>query len=174
MNFKIFFITILSAIISFSSTNADDKIVYVDMDLLLNSSSAGKNITSSLSKNHKKRISELKLIEEELKKDEVEIIQQKNILSKEEFDKKILALRDKASKYQKQRNESNDTFNKKRNAATSQLIKIIRKIIGNHAIKNDISIIIQKRNIIMGKSELDITSDILKVLNDQHKTLKIE
>ena len=174
MKLKFFFIALLYLLSNFTPLIAETKIVYVDMAYLINKSSAGLNISSQLTKNHKKQTSELKTIEEELKKDEVEIIQQKNIISKEDFEKKISALRDKASKYQKLRKESNNKFNKKRNQATTQLIKIIQKIIAEYAENNDISIIVQKKNIVIGKSNLDITPIILKTLNNDFKTLKIK
>ena len=54
----------------------------------MNNSIAGKSITSQLENNHKKNISKFKKIEDELKKNEAEIISQKNVISKEEFEKK--------------------------------------------------------------------------------------
>ena len=54
----------------------------------MRSSNAGKSITSQLENNHKKNISKFKKIEEELKKEESEIISQKNVLTNEEFEKK--------------------------------------------------------------------------------------
>ena len=54
----------------------------------MNNSIAGKSITSQLENNHKKNISKFKNIEEELKKKEAEIISRKNVITKEEFEKK--------------------------------------------------------------------------------------
>ena len=58
---------ILIILIFFNITNlyATEKFVYVDMEFLVNSSEAGKNITSKISKMHKKELEELKKIEEE-------------------------------------------------------------------------------------------------------------
>jgi len=49
------------------------------MDLLMNSSEAGKSITSQLTAIHKKTTAKLKKIEEELQKEESDLIKQKNI-----------------------------------------------------------------------------------------------
>jgi len=157
----------------FGHLNAQEKISYVDMEQLMNTSEAGKSITSQLTSLHKKTISELKIIEDQLKEDEAEIMKQKNVISQDEFDKKISILRSKAQEYQKKRAEANDSLNKKRLDAMSNLVNIIQPILAEYANKNSISIIFQKKNIIIGKTELDVTLDILKILNKSHKKISI-
>ena len=140
----------------------------------MNSSEAGKSITSQLTTIHKKTMTELQKIEEELKKEESELIKQKNVISNEEFEKKLSTLRNKASDYQKQRKKFNDSINKKRLDATSKLVSLIQPILAEYANNNSISIIFQKKNIIIGKTELDITEDVLKILNRNHKKIVID
>ena len=118
-------------------------------------------------------MAELKIIEEELKKEESDLIKQKNVISNEEFEKKLSLLRNKASDYQKQRKKFNDSINKKRLDATSELVSLIQPILAEYANNNSISIIFQKKNIIIGKTELDITEDVLKILNENHKKIVI-
>ncbi len=157
----------------FNNVSAQEKMSYVDMERLMNSSEAGKSITSQLTSLHKKTISDLKLIEDQLKKDESEIMKQKNVISQDEFEKKISVLRNKAQEYQKKRAQANDSLNKKRLNAMSNLVNIIQPILAEYADKNSISIIFQKKNIIIGKTELDITSEILEILNKSHKKIAI-
>ena len=169
--YNLVFITIF--FLNFNLLKANELISYVDMDLLMNSSEAGKSIASQLTTIHKKTTAELKKIEEELKKEESDLIKQKNVISNEEFEKKLSLLRNKASDYQKQRKKFNDSINKKRLDATSELISLIQPILAEYANNNSISIIFQKKNIIIGKTELDITEDILKILNENHKKIAI-
>ena len=169
--YKFIFITFF--FFNFNLLKADELISYVDMDLLMNSSEAGKSISSQLTAIHKKTTSELKEIEEKLKKEESNLIKQKNVISNEEFEKKLSLLRNKASNYQKQRKKFNDSINEKRMNATSELISIIQPILAEYANNNSISIIFQKKHIIIGKTELDITEDILKILNENHKKIVI-
>jgi len=159
--------------LNFNLLKANELISYVDMDLLMNSSEAGKSISSELTLIHKETTAELKKIEEELKKEEADLIKQKNVISNEEFEKKLSTLRNKASDYQKQRKKFNDSINKKRLDATSELVSLIQPILAEYASNNSISIIFQKKNIIIGKTELDITEDILKILNEKHKKISI-
>jgi len=169
--YNLVFITIF--FFNFNLLKANELISYVDMELLMNSSEAGKSITSQLTAIHKKTTAELKKIEEELKKEESDLIKQKNVISNEEFEKKLSLLRNKASNYQKQRKKSNVSINEKRMNATSELISIIQPILAEYANNNSISIIFQKKNIVIGKTELDITEDILKILNENHKKIVI-
>ena len=168
---NLLFITIF--FLNFSLLKANELISYVDMELLMNSSEAGKSITSQLTTIHKKIMTELKKIEEELKKEESDLIKQKNVISNEEFEKKLSLLRNKASDYQKQRKKSNVSINEKRMNATSELVNLIQPILAEYANNNSISIIFQKKNIVIGKTELDITEDILKILNENHKKIVI-
>ena len=85
MKLLIKFISLFFFVFFFNNLNAEEKISYVDMNMLMNNSEAGKSITEQLTSIHKKNITNLKKIEDELKKDESELLKQKNVISKEEF-----------------------------------------------------------------------------------------
>jgi len=140
----------------------------------MNNSIAGKSITSQLENNHKKNISKFKNIEEELKKEEAEIISQKNVITKEEFEKKIIDLRDKANKFRKERNNNINNLNNQRLEATSKMITLVRPILSEFSDKNSISLIIDKKNIIIGKTILDITDDILKIVDEKIGKIQLD
>ena len=149
------------------SLSHEKSIVYIDLNKIMSNSIAGKSITSQLENNHKKNISKFKNIEEELKKEEAEIISQKNVITKEEFEKKIIDLRDKANKFRKERNDNINNLNNQRLEATSKMITLVRPILSEFSDKNSISLIIDKKNIIIGKTLLDITDDILKIVDEK-------
>ena len=156
------------------SLSHEKSIVYIDLNKIMNNSIAGKSITSQLENNHKKNILKFKNIEEELKKEEAEIISQKNIITKEEFEKKIIDLRDKANKFRKERNDNINNLNNQRLEATSKMITLVRPILSEFSDQNSISLIIDKKNIIIGKSLLDITDDILKIVNEKIGKIKLD
>ena len=149
------------------SLSHEKSVVYIDLNKIMNNSIAGKSITSQLENNHKKNISKFKNIEEELKKEEAEIISQKNVITKEEFEKKIIDLRDKANKFRKERNDNINNLNNQRLEATSKMITLVRPILSEFSDKNSISLILDKKNIIIGKTLLDITDDILKIVDEK-------
>ena len=164
--FFIFFSTI--------SLSEENKIVYVDVNKIMNNSIAGKSISSQLEKNHKKNIAKFKKIEEELKKEETKIVSQRNVISKEEFEKKIISLRNKANNFRKERNDNINNLNNQRLNATQKMITLIRPILSEYSDNNSISLIIQKRNIVIGKTSLDITDDILKIVDEKIEKISLE
>ena len=156
------------------SLSHEKSIVYIDLNKIMNNSIAGKSITSQLENNHKKNISKFKNIEEELKKEEAEIISQKNVITKEEFEKKIIDLRDKANKFRKERNDNINNLNNQRLEATAKMITLVRPILSEFSDKNSISLIIDKKNIIIGKTKLDITDDILKIVDKKIGKIQLD
>ena len=54
---------------------------------------------------------------------------------------------------------------------TKKILKLLNPIITNYVDKNSISLVIPKKNIIVGKKNLEITSEIVKLLNDKVKSL---
>jgi outer membrane protein len=143
------------------------------MDKIMLQSKAGKSITVELEKLHKNNITTFKQKEEELKKKEKSIVSQKNVLSNEEFEKKINLLREEANEYRIQRRDLINSLTEKRVEAQNKLIKTLNPILADYSKKNSISMIIQKKNIIIGKSELEITGDILEILDKSLKTIDL-
>ena len=74
---------------------AKDKIAYIDIDKLLNQSIAGKLITKKIENKYKSNIENFKQTESQLEKEEKDILSQKNILSSEEYNKKVLEFKKK-------------------------------------------------------------------------------
>ena len=174
MKFKAFVLIIFFICFSEISISHENKIAYLDLNFIMGNSIAGKSITSQLENNHKKNISKFKKIEEELKNEESKIIAQKSVITKEEFEKKIINLRNKASVYRKERNENLNNLNNQRLDATTKMISLIRPILSDYSEANSISLIIQKRNIIIGKTSLDITEDILKIVDENIKKISLD
>ena len=83
---KTFIILISFFVVSNSYAN---KIVYIDMDYILNQSIMGQNISQILEKEEKKTTDELINIEKSLKIEEKQIISKKNILTDDQFRKLI-------------------------------------------------------------------------------------
>ena len=152
---------------------AEDKIVYLDVNRLLNESEAGKYLNSELNKINNSNVEEFKKIETTIKSEEENILKQKNILKTEEFNSKVDELRDKYKSYQDFKNNKNEEINKIRNDAGSKILKIVNEILSDYSTDKEISLIIEKKNIVIGKTHLDVTEDILKLLNKKIKKIEI-
>ena len=167
-------IIIFSFLLYFNPATTDDlKIVYVDIDKIINQSNAGKEITKQLEKLNNNDIKKFKEEEEKLTKIEKDIIKQKNILSKEEFEIKVKTLQKEIVSFKKNINISRNKLDSKRIEATTKILDVLNPILSEYSAKNSISLIIQKKNIVIGKSELDITSRILEIVNKKIKKVKL-
>jgi len=174
MKIKVLLLIIFFIFFSKVSISQENKTVYLDLNMIMANSNAGKSINSQLEDNHKKNIANFKKLEEALKNEEAKIISQKTVISKEDFEKKIMNLRDKANKYRKERNDSINNLNNQRLDATQKMITLIRPILSEYSDNNSISLIIQKRNIVIGKTSLDITDDILKIVDEKIEKISLE
>ena len=72
-----------------SSKLLAEKIVYLNIEKVMKTSKAGKSIIKKINETNEKNLKKFKKIEETLKNDEQDLITKKNILSEEEFKKKI-------------------------------------------------------------------------------------
>ena len=57
--------------------------------------------------------------------------------------------------------------------STGQLLTSVNQILSDYASENTILLIIQKKNIIVGQSSLDVTDTIMKILNKQIKSVNL-
>ena len=57
---------------------------------------------------------------------------------------------------------------------TNKLLELINPILKKYSDQNSISLIIQKKNLVMGKSELDITDNIILIINNEIKEIKVK
>ena len=158
----------------FNIVQAADKIAYIDIDFLLNQSIAGKSITKKIETQYKNDIEKFKISEKKLIDEENKIISQKNIISQDEFQKKINKLKKEIKLFNEDRNSSLKLLNEIKKKSTSILIESINPIIENYAKDNKIDIIFPKSNILIAKSEFEITDQILVLLNEKIKEIIIE
>ena len=131
----------------------------------MNQSIPGKSLNSKLDKIHKANLEEFKINEEDLKKEEVLILSQKNVLSEEDYKNKVNLFKEKLNSYKKNRQEKIDLVTKKRMNATAKLLKEINPILSDYSKKNGISIILRKQDIVLARTDLDITEQIIEAID---------
>ena len=152
-----------------SFANANEKIAFIDIDFLLAQSKAGKSVLSDLDKLNKKNISDLKSQEQKLIKEREELDKLRNISSQEDMSIKIQAFQKKIEQFNKQKVDLSSKFKNKRDEETLALLQKINPIISEYMEKNQITLIFDKKNIYIAKSELDITKPILEIVNSKVK-----
>ena len=172
MKTKFFLVLFCFLLLTSVTAYSETKIAYIDMEFIFNNSNAGKKLTESLNKiniNNKKFFDKK---EDELKKKELKIISQKNILENSQIEEQLKNLQSEANIYRNEKIKKINEFNKKKNDASEQLFKSIQPILIEYSNKNSISIFLQKKYIVIGKSELNKTNEILEIVNQKITEIK--
>ena len=148
---------------------AEKPIAFIDIDMIMNKSEFGKKSYKKIDDDFNKENEKLLKIQKNLVSKEQEILKQKNVLSEEELNKKIIDLRKEINDFQSKKRLLNEKFNKMRLNKTNQMVQNLNIILSKYADENDISLVIQKKFIVIARSGLDITDEVLKIFNKENK-----
>ena len=171
---KIKLISVLIFLLVSIPSYSSEKVVYLDVEKIMQNSNAGKSIVAKLKSKRESSISKFKKKEKDIIEKEKNLISKRNVLSKEEFGKEIKNLRDEIINFQKDRNKAFNQITQLRIKASTKLLKKLNPILEDYSKTNSISMIIQKKHIVIGKKEDDITNDILELVNKKIKNIKLD
>ena len=164
--YRFFFIFLILINLVNVKSFAAEKIVYLDLDYLLANSNKGKSVLLELENINKKNVQMFKEKENLLSKEEKKLIQQKNILSNEIYSEKVKDLKSKINTYRKEKNTSITKFKKQKEENINNFLKIVDKILTEYVKKNSIDLVLNKKDILMGKNNYNITNEIMNILNN--------
>ena len=167
---KIIVITILFFYPTFAT--AEQSIAFLDMNKLLTTSEIGKFLESELKTMHEANLKNFEKIEKDLAKKEKNIVDKKNILKQEEFEDLIIKLRSEIKTYQDSRKVKISEISQKRNEGLKIIFDNLQPILSDYSEEKLISVIVDRKNILIGKSELDVTDPIIKILDKKIKKFK--
>ncbi len=165
---KIIFL-ILFLLFQHGYSHANDNIVYMDFNYVINNSNIGKKVLDALNKQNIENIKNLKSYQEKLKQEIDEINKIKNIASKEDIKKKISAHNANAKEYDKLKIKLSNELNKKRNEEMNKLVKLINPLLENYMKDNSIDMVLNKEIVYFAKDQYDISNDILDLTNNNYK-----
>ena len=146
---------------------------FIDFKYILNESDAGKKAQNFLKSKLENGIKELKRKELKIQEEEKKVIQQKKIISAEEYKKKVTGLRSKVSALQKERNTLLSDVSKQRSKAKNELLRNLNPILETYMKEKRIRIVLDKKSILLADENLNITNDIMKILNEKLKSIKL-
>ena len=142
-----------------------EKVVYLDVQFIIDNSKLGVFYKDKLLKSKNENKSKLIEKEKKIKNEENEINKQKNILKKEEIDNKIKKLNLLLNKYKKDLKENNQNLSGEQKKYTKIILRNLNPIVTKYVKDNNILIVLDKKNILVGSKTLDITENILIELN---------
>jgi len=146
---------------------------YLDFKYILNQSDAGKKAQTFLKNKLDNGVKALKKKEKAIQEEETKIIKQKKVISAEEYKKKVTDLRKKVDSLQKERNSLLEKVSKQRSKARAELLKNLNPIIKEYMKAKNIRMVLDKKSMLLADESLDITQDIVKLLNSKLKSIKL-
>tara|TARA_B110000503_G_C7170195_1_gene423864 strand:+ start:3277 stop:3798 length:522 start_codon:yes stop_codon:yes gene_type:complete len=170
----IFFLISFIFVAQANSTYANTNLAFIDLDKILSTSKPGSSIINQLDKVNNLNLKNFQNQANNLKKKETKLISQKNILSNEDFESSINNLKIEIEKYNNDRNKIINEFNQMKIVNTNTFLKMINPILMEYSNQESIAIIFHKKDLIIGKTELDITDEIIKIINIKVAEFKIQ
>tara|TARA_A100001011_G_scaffold220563_1_gene228523 strand:- start:2433 stop:2936 length:504 start_codon:yes stop_codon:yes gene_type:complete len=158
----IVFVTFISTL---SIAQANSNIVYIDIDFLIKNSNIGKASLDKLETLNKKNINKLNDRETELKKNETDLKNKQNIISADQFNKEVNLLKEKIKLFNSEKDKMVNDFNKIKVKEINNVMIKFNTVIQLYMDQNSIDVVLDKKNIFIGKVSSDITKIILKEIN---------
>mgnify|MGYP003740555311 FL=1 len=153
---------------------SEQKIAFIDMDKIISTSKSGSSILKQLTDLNNKNSKFLKDEKKKFQEKETKLIAQKNILSETDFKNKLNELKSEIKNYNQNRNKMLADFNKLKIDNTNSLLRLINPILIKFSNDKEIAIILQKKDLVVAKTQLDITDEVIKIVNSEVKEFKIK
>jgi len=157
------YLTVLFILFTINSYAKD--LVVVDIDFIIKNSNNGKEIIDDLNEENKKLIEKFQKQEKIFKDKETNLLAKKNILSQDEFNNSVNQFRNEINEFNINKQEKLNEFNKEKTNKYAELVSYINDFLVNYSKENNIKVIIDKKNILISRNDIDITKDILNIIN---------
>ena len=164
---KKFSILTVVILIFFLGSNlfANEKIAFIDLNFVYSNSKIGKKMIKEIENKKKEINKDFKDFQSKLNKEKEKIIAQKNVLSEDEYKKKIITLEDDLKKYNEIISKKNKDLIDYQNKSKNEFVKKLQSTLQKYATENSISMILRKEQILIGSNQLDVTKDVLELVN---------
>ena len=164
---KIFYIvfSIYFILIGNSFSIASDKIAFIDLNFILSNSIEGKKILDQLEVENSKNLKFFQTEEKNLKIEKEKIEKLRNILSKDEYNRKINSFNNELNLYKQKKSKMIKSFEDSKNSELNTFFSNLNKIMNSFMQENSINLILDKKNIIIANNKNDISQEILQLIN---------
>ena len=160
---------ILFFFISFSKSYSHENVAYINLDYVLNNSIIGKKIIKKLNLINDENIKLIKSKEKIFKDKENKLLKEKNIISQEVYNKSLNNLKNEINEFRVQNAKNKKNFQETKKKEFDKFLNQIEPILNNYMNENSINILLDRKNIFIGKSALDITEKIINIIDKKIK-----
>jgi|GEM_PF-1871556 len=150
------------------------KIAVLDVNKMLEGSLAQQDILHQMDAETEKFKARMQKSENSLKKKRDELESQRNVLSKDVFDKKNDAISKEAADLNVSAYKKRETIEKAYAEAMKALEKIIYEVLEKVATENGYDLVVDRRLAMYSKKDLDVTADVVKKMNSALTSVKVK
>ena len=168
------FLILLIFLNSIASYCYSQTIAYANMDKIIQDSNVGQKIILYFNKEKEIITKNIKNQENIIKENEKLLISQKNVLQDEEYKIKVEKIRNDIKQYNIMRDNQLKNFNLRKDKISKSFLIEINKILREYAENNEIDMILSSNQMLIGKSNFDVTEKILNEVNKKIKKFDIE
>ena len=153
---------------------AQDKVMFIDVDYIFAKSFVGKDIVTQINNKAKSLENDKKKYKTDIDTEKNDILSKKSVLSEKEFNEKIAKLENKIKDINKNISNKSKNFLDFKKKAELEFTKKLTETLQEYVKTNQVDMVINKKNILIGKSEFDTTADVLNLLDNKIKKIKIK
>ena len=169
MNFSKKILLIFFFILINTNLFANEKIAFVNVDFLFEKSFLGKAISTKLNNMNLNNEKVLKSQKDEIIKEENELKKIKNIISENEFNDKLSSLKNKVELYNQEKDRLYKDFTKTKKSELKNFFEKINPLLQSYLNEKKIDILLEKKNVFIGRSSHDITDELLEIIDKKFK-----
>lgn len=174
ISFTVFIFFLLIHTSFYSLAYSQQTIAVLDVMKLLKESKAAISMKEQLNKVAKTYTDEEKTKATEIQKKEEEILRQKSTLTPEAFSDRKNAFEKIVIDFNRERDKKRKALAKAERAAVEKIEVAVEKIVQNMISSGEVTIVVRKTAVILSKSDIDITSNVVEKLNKEISTIDVK
>lgn len=165
--------TVAAAFMMATQALAAAPVVVVNVQRILQESSAAKSITEQLKKRSASFKDQLTKKEEELKRVDQDLAKQRGSISPEEFEKKKAEFRKRVTDTQQDVQQKRAALDRGYTKAIGEIQKQVATIVADLAKERGFDVAVSTSDLLYAKPETDITEEVIKRLNAALPDVKV-
>ena len=173
-----FNLTLIILIICSSNLFADQypntSIGIIDINKVLTESKAAIDATKQIEKIQKKSEEVSKKEDEQIIKEREKLIEQQSVMAPEAFEVKVADFEKKVQSYQIDRQEKLKKLDQMVQITRAKILEEVKPIINEYASEMGITVILEKNAVVMSSDDMDMTSQVIKILDKNLPKVKVE
>lgn len=158
----------------FADQYPNTSIGIIDINKVLTESKAAIDATKQIEKIQKKSEEQSKSEDDFIIKERERLIEQQSVMAPEAFEVKVADFEKKVQTYQVERQEKLRKLDQMVQIARAKILDEVKPIINEYAKEVGITVILEKNAVVMSADEMDMTEQVIKILNKNLPKIKVE